>query len=112
LEAQDLVNIRAVPPAVFDFLRPCVQARLNFLVSGRYRAREKTTFLNVLLVLFFCRKPNASSPSKTRPSFRLNQPHIVRLNRGPPTSKALARIRIRDLFRNSLRMRPGPHHHR
>jgi pilus assembly protein CpaF len=103
LEAQDLVNIGAVPPAMIDFLRACVQARLNCLVSGG-TGSGKTTFLNVLSS--FLPESERIVTIEDAAELRLNQPHIVRLESRPPNIEGSGEIRIRDLFRNSLRMRP------
>ncbi len=103
LEAQDLVNIGAAPPAMIDFLRACVQARLNCLVSGG-TGSGKTTFLNVLSS--FLPESERIVTIEDAAELRLNQPHIVRLESRPPNIEGTGEIRIRDLFRNSLRMRP------
>jgi len=103
LEAQDLINIGAVPPPIIDFLRACVQARLNCLVSGG-TGSGKTTFLNVLSS--FLPETERIVTIEDAAELRLHQPHIVRLESRPPNIEGSGEIRIRDLFRNSLRMRP------
>ena len=103
LTADDLVRIGAVPAVVMDFLRACVQSRLNCLVSGG-TGSGKTTFLNVL---------SSFSPDRERiitiedaAELLLNQSHVVRLESRPPNVEGTGEIKIRDLFRNALRMRP------
>ena len=88
---------------MIDFLRAAVQARLNCVVSGG-TGSGKTTFLNVFRR--FCPTANASSRSKTPPSFCSTKSHVVRLESRPPNIEGTGEIRIRDLFRNALRMRP------
>ncbi len=103
LTVDDLIRIGAAPPAIMDFLRAAVQARLNCVVSGG-TGSGKTTFLNVL---------SSFLPVKERiitiedaAELLLNQPHVVRLESRPPNIEGTGEIRIRDLFRNALRMRP------
>jgi pilus assembly protein CpaF len=103
LTADDLQRINSAPPPIIDFLRAAVEARLNCVVSGG-TGSGKTTFLNVL---------SSFLPEKERivtiedaAELRLNQPHVVRLESRPPNIEGTGEIRIRDLFRNALRMRP------
>lgn len=103
LTVDDLIRIGAAPPPMMDFLRAAVQARLNCVVSGG-TGSGKTTFLNVL---------SSFLPAKERiitiedaAELLLNQPHVVRLESRPPNIEGTGEIRIRDLFRNALRMRP------
>ena len=84
-------------------LRVCVQMRKNIIVSGG-TGSGKTTLLNVL---------SAFIPSSDRivtiedaAELRLEQPHLVRLEARPPNIEGRGAITIRDLVRNSLRMRP------
>jgi pilus assembly protein CpaF len=103
LGIEDLVNLGAVPPPMIDFLRACVQARLNCLVSGG-TGSGKTTFLNILSS--FLPETERIVTIEDAAELKLNQPHIVRLESRPPNIEGTGEIRIRDLFRNSLRMRP------
>jgi pilus assembly protein CpaF len=103
LSADDLINIGAVPPPMIDFLRACVQARLNCVVSGG-TGSGKTTFLNILSS--FLPERERIVTIEDAAELRLNQPHIVRLESRPANIEGTGEIRIRDLFRNSLRMRP------
>ena len=74
---------------MIDFLRACVQARLNCLVSGG-TGSGKTTFLNVLSS--FLPERERIVTIEDAAELRLDQPHIVRWNRGHRTSKAPARF--------------------
>jgi pilus assembly protein CpaF len=103
LTTEDLINIGAAPKQVMDFLRACVEARLNCLVSGG-TGSGKTTFLNVLSSFLPDRERIITIEDAAE--LLLNQPHIVRLESRPPNVEGTGEIRIRDLFRNALRMRP------
>jgi pilus assembly protein CpaF len=103
MAAEDLVRIGAVPAAMLDFLRAAVQARLNCVVSGG-TGSGKTTFLNVLSS--FLPDHERIVTIEDAAELRLNQSHIVRLESRPPNIEGTGEIRIRDLFRNALRMRP------
>jgi pilus assembly protein CpaF len=103
MQAGDLVRIGAVTPELVDFLRAAVEARLNIVVAGG-TGSGKTTFLNVL---------SSFLPSSERivtiedaAELSLAQEHVVRLESRPPNIQGAGEIRIRDLLRNSLRMRP------
>jgi pilus assembly protein CpaF len=102
-EADDLVGFGTMTPELAEFLRGCVQARLNILVSGGTGA-GKTTTLNVL---------SSYIPSDERiitiedaAELQLHQEHVLRLEARPPNIEGRGEIRIRDLVRNALRMRP------
>jgi pilus assembly protein CpaF len=103
LTAEDLVKIGAVPAAMLDFLRAAVQARLNCVVSGG-TGSGKTTFLNVLSSFLPDRERIVTIEDAAE--LRLDQSHVVRLEARPPNIEGSGEIRIRDLFRNALRMRP------
>jgi pilus assembly protein CpaF len=103
LTADDLINIGAVPAVVMDFLRVAVQSRLNCIVSGG-TGSGKTTFLNVLSSFLPDRERIITIEDAAE--LLLSQSHIVRLESRPPNVEGSGEIRIRDLFRNALRMRP------
>ena len=103
LTSDDLVKIGAAPPQVIDFLRAAVESRLNILVSGG-TGSGKTTFLNILSSFL----PNRERIVTIEDAAELlmNQSHVVRLEARPPNIEGAGEIRIRDLLRNALRMRP------
>jgi pilus assembly protein CpaF len=103
MAAEDLIKVGAVPPPMLDFLRAAVQARLNCVVSGG-TGSGKTTFLNVLSSFLPDRERIVTIEDAAE--LRLNQSHVVRLESRPPNIEGTGEIRIRDLFRNALRMRP------
>jgi pilus assembly protein CpaF len=103
LTAEDLIQIGAAPRVVIDFLAAAVQARLNCVVSGG-TGSGKTTFLNVLSSFLPDRERIVTIEDAAE--LLLNQSHVVRLESRPPNVEGSGEIRIRDLFRNALRMRP------
>jgi pilus assembly protein CpaF len=103
MEANDLVNLGAITPELVDFLRAAVEARLNIVVAGG-TGSGKTTFLNVL---------SSFLPSSERiitiedaAELSLAQEHVIRLESRPANIQGAGEVRIRDLVRNALRMRP------
>ncbi len=80
-----------------------VQARLNCVVSGG-TGSGKTTFLNVLSSFLPDRERIITIEDAAE--LLLNQTHVVRLESRPSNVEGKGEIRIRDLFRNALRMRP------
>ncbi len=101
--AADLVTFGTMTPAVAEFLDACVRGRMNILVSGG-TGSGKTSTLNVL---------SSSIPEDERivtiedaAELQLHQRHVLRLESRPPNVEGKGQITIRDLVRNSLRMRP------
>jgi pilus assembly protein CpaF len=103
LQGDDLIKLGAVTPPVLDFLRAAVEARLNIVISGG-TGSGKTTFLNILSSYLPDRERIVTIEDAAELS--LNQSHVVRLESRPPNIEGKGEIRIRDLLRNSLRMRP------
>ena len=103
MQASDLIRIGAAAPEILDFLRASVEARLNILVSGG-TGSGKTTFLNVLSG--YIANTDRIITIEDAAELSLNQDHVVRLEARPPNIQGAGEIRIRDLVRNSLRMRP------
>lgn len=85
------------------FIEACVKSRLNIIVSGA-TSTGKTTFLNVISN-FINTAERIVSIEETL-ELNLNLPHVVRLESRPPNIEGKGEITIRDLVRNSLRMRP------
>nr|MBA2773092.1 CpaF family protein [Nocardioidaceae bacterium] len=89
--------------AVADFLNDCVRGRLNILVSGGTGA-GKTTTLNVLSS--FIPTDERIVTIEDAAELRLHQDHVLRLESRPSNIEGKGEVTIRDLVRNSLRMRP------
>ncbi|MDB5095102.1 MAG: type secretion system protein [Candidatus Eremiobacteraeota bacterium] len=99
----DLIKSNSITPPVMDFLRAAVEARLNIVVSGG-TGSGKTTLLNALSS--FIPKADRIVTIEDAAELKLEQPHVVRLESRPPNLEGKGHIAIRDLVRNSLRMRP------
>ena len=89
--------------AVAKFLEACVRGRTNIMVSGGTGA-GKTTTLNVLSS--FIPDDERIITIEDAAELKLQQPHVVRLESRPPNIEGKGAVMIRDLVRNSLRMRP------
>jgi pilus assembly protein CpaF len=99
----DLVRFGTSTPEMFDFLRACVEARLNVFVSGG-TGSGKTTTLNVLSS--FIPSDERIITIEDAAELQLRQEHVVTLESRPPNIEGRGAIPIRELVRNSLRMRP------
>ena len=103
LEAADLIRFGSVSEDIIKFLSICVQVRKNIIISGG-TGSGKTTFLNVLSSFLPNRERIVTIEDAAE--LQLHQEHIVRLESRPPNIEGKGEIAIRDLVRNSLRMRP------
>jgi pilus assembly protein CpaF len=103
LTVDDLVAFGSMTRAVADFLRACVAARLNIIVSGGTGA-GKTTTLNVLSA--FIPEDERIITVEDAAELQLHQQHVLRLESRPPNIEGRGEVKIRDLVRNALRMRP------
>jgi pilus assembly protein CpaF len=86
-----------------ELLSTCVRARLNVMISGG-TASGKTTLLNALSQFVPARERIVTVEDAAELS--LNQEHVIRLETRPPNVDGRGDVTIRDLVRNSLRMRP------
>lgn len=100
---KDLINFGTMTPEVAMFLKTCVEARLNIVVSGG-TGSGKTTTLNV--ISSFIPDDERIVTIEDAAELQLAQEHVVRLETRPPNIEGKGAITIRDLVRNSLRMRP------
>src|SRR6266446_3540003 len=103
LEMQDLIRLGSCSESAFGFLKACVMARANVLVSGG-KSSGKTTLLNVL---------SGYIPGDERvvtiedaAELQLRQRHVARLESHPVGGDGTPEITLRDLVISSLRMRP------
>ncbi len=103
LNVEDLISRGSLMPAMADFLRACVEARLNIVISGG-TGSGKTTLLNVLS--HFVPTHERIVTIEDAAELYLDQDHVVRMEARPPNVEGRGEIRIRDLVRNALRMRP------
>ena len=99
----DLVGFGTMTQQVADVLDAAVRAKLNILVSGG-TGTGKTTLLNVLSG--FIPADERIITIEDAVELQLQQDHVVRLESRPPNIEGRGEITIRDLVRNSLRMRP------
>jgi pilus assembly protein CpaF len=103
MDIDALVRVGSLTPETADLLRRCVEARLNILISGG-TGTGKTTLLNAM---------SAAIPDTERivtiedaAELRLAQRHVLRLECRPKNIEGEGEVAIRDLLRNTLRMRP------
>ena len=99
----DLVRFRTLSRQAADLLEACVKGRLNILVSGGTGA-GKTTTLNVLSS--FIPEDERIVTIEDAAELKLVQDHVLRLESRPPNIEGKGAVTIRDLVKNSLRMRP------
>ena len=99
----DLVRFGTATPEMFEFLEACVKARLNVFVSGG-TGSGKTTMLNILSS--FIPDDERIVTIEDAAELQLRQEHVVTLESRPSNIEGKGAIPIRELVRNSLRMRP------
>src|SRR6187399_1787571 len=99
----DLIRFGTATADMFDFLRACVEARLNIFVSGG-TGSGKTTTLNVLSS--FIPNDERIVTIEDAAELQLRQEHVITLESRPPNIEGKGAIPIRELVRNCLRMRP------
>ncbi|MHB1125747.1 MAG: CpaF family protein [Bacillota bacterium] len=100
----DLVRKGSLSPEMAGFLKACVLARLNIVVSGG-TGSGKTTLLNCLSS--FIPEDERILTIEDAAELQLTQPHVVTLEARPANIEGKGAVTIRDLVRNSLRMRPN-----
>ncbi len=100
---QDLVRFGTLAPQIAEFAKIAVLGRKNIIVAGG-TGSGKTTFLNVLSS--YLPDSDRILTIEDAAELRLRQTHVVRLEARPPNIEGKGAITIRDLVRNSLRMRP------
>ena len=103
LTVENLIAFGTLDEKMASFLRACVKARINILVSGG-TGSGKTTTLNV--ISSFIPETERIVTIEDAAELRLQQEHIVTLESRPANIEGKGAITIRDLVRNALRMRP------
>ena len=103
LNIDQLIQFGSISQGMADFIKACVLARLNIVISGG-TGSGKTTLLNVLSG--FIPENERIVTIEDAAELRLLQDHVVRMETKPPNSEGKNSVTIRDLVRNSLRMRP------
>ncbi len=103
LSANDLVNYGSMSEEMSLFLELCVKQRKNVIVSGG-TGSGKTTLLNVLSN--FIPDGERIITIEDAAELKLNHSHLISLESRPPNAEGRGQVSIRDLVKNSLRMRP------
>ena len=102
-KTSDLLNFEALTQGMADFIKACVLCRKNMIVSGG-TGSGKTTMLNALSE--YIPEGERIITLEDAAELKLNQRHWIRLESRPPNIEGKGGLAIRDLFRNTLRMRP------
>jgi pilus assembly protein CpaF len=100
---EDLVKFGTLTKQMAEFIRYCIEGKLNVIVSGG-TGSGKTTTLNVLSS--FIPDGDRIVTIEDAAELKLSQSHVVRLETRPPNIEGKGEVSIRDLVKNSLRMRP------
>jgi pilus assembly protein CpaF len=100
---EQLVQFGTVTQEALQFLKACVEARINIVISGG-TGSGKTTFLNILSS--FIPSDERILTIENAAELQLRQEHVVTLESRPPNIEGRGEITIRNLVVNALRMRP------
>ncbi len=103
LSIDELIQLGSFTRNMADFLRACVISRLNIIISGG-TGSGKTTLLNVLSG--YIPEEERIVTIEDAAELMLQQEHVVRMETKTPNADGKGSVTIRDLVRNSLRMRP------
>lgn len=103
ITVEQLIQFGSISAEAVQFLKACVEARLNILISGG-TGSGKTTLLNVMSS--FIPNDERIITIENAAELQLRQEHVVTLESRPPNIEGRGEITIRDLVINSLRMRP------
>lgn len=103
LKVEDLINFGSLTPESAELLRGFVQGRMNIVISGG-TGSGKTTLLNVLSS--FIPDDERIVTIEDTAELQLQQRHVARMETRPPNLEGKGEITMRDLVKNSLRMRP------
>jgi pilus assembly protein CpaF len=103
LSIQQLIDYGSLTPNMAEFIRACVLAHLNIVISGG-TGSGKTTLLNVLSS--YISEEERIVTIEDAAELQLQQDHVLRMETKVPNTDGRGAVTIRDLVRNSLRMRP------
>ncbi|WP_374102006.1 CpaF family protein [Arthrobacter sp. ISL-5] len=103
LTVRNLIDFGTLTPEMAELLNACVKAKLNIIVSGG-TGTGKTTLLNVLSSFLPANERIVTIEDAVE--LQIQQEHVVRLESRPPNTEGKGEVTIRELLRNSLRMRP------
>jgi pilus assembly protein CpaF len=103
LSIQQLIDYGSLTPNMAEFIRACVLAHLNIVISGG-TGSGKTTLLNVLSS--YIPEEERIVTIEDAAELQLQQEHVLRMETKVPNTDGKGAVSIRDLVRNSLRMRP------
>ncbi|MEJ2299969.1 MAG: CpaF family protein [Anaerolineales bacterium] len=103
LGLKELVELGSITENMVEFLRACVAARLNIIISGG-TGSGKTTLLNLLS--FLIPEGERIVTIEDAAELQLRQEHVVRMETKTPNLDGTGEVTTRDLVRNALRMRP------
>jgi pilus assembly protein CpaF len=99
----DLIGFDSITPKAAQFLAACARGKLNVLISGG-TGTGKTTTLNAISA--FIPGDERIVTIEDAAELQLQQEHVITLEARPPNIEGQGEIRIRELVRNALRMRP------
>ena len=100
---EQLIQFGSITPEALQFLKACVEARLNVVISGG-TGSGKTTLLNILSQ--FIPNDERIVTIENAAELQLRQEHVVTLESRPPNIEGRGEVTIRQLVVNALRMRP------
>lgn len=103
LQVEDLIDYGSLTRQMADFLQACVKARFNIVISGG-TGSGKTTLLNVMSG--FIPENERIITIEDAAELQLQQDHVMRMETKPANADGHNAVTIRDLVKNSLRMRP------
>jgi pilus assembly protein CpaF len=103
ITVEQLIQFGSITPEGIQFLKACVESRLNVVISGG-TGSGKTTFLNILSS--FIPSDERIITIENAAELQLRQEHVVTLESRPPNIEGRGEITIRQLVINALRMRP------
>jgi len=99
----DLITFGSLTPKAAHFLAACVRGKLNVLIAGG-TGTGKTTMLNAMSA--FVPGDERVVTIEDAAELQLQQDHVITLESRPPNIEGKGEVRIRELVRNALRMRP------